>query len=210
MMRNRIAWAVIVVITLLLAGCGGHEGSTAAPTSSAAPASSAPSTPTASDEDQIREVLTQEGAALSTWDLEKVGELTCAQFREQAKSTEGAVPPMNMFPLEASASIGPQALADQIGAQFTGASAQSLRAVADAIIGRNDAAYKTAMLDVVKQSSSIKLDKVDNIVVQGNIATSDVTLTQTVGNQPPNTRTEAARLVKEGGQWKDCTPPDQQ
>ena len=27
-MRNRIAGAVIVVITLLLAGCGGHEGST--------------------------------------------------------------------------------------------------------------------------------------------------------------------------------------
>jgi hypothetical protein len=176
----------------------------------AAPTSSAPPTPTASDEDQIRDVLTQEGAALSTWNLDKVGELTCAQFREQAKSTEGAIPPMKMFPVESAASIGPQALADQIGAQFTGASAESLRAVADAIIGRNEAAYETAMLEVVKQSSSIRLDKVDNIVVQGNTATSDVTLTQTVGKQPPNTRTETARLVREDGRWKDCTPPYEQ
>jgi hypothetical protein len=207
-MDIHIAGVATVGIALLLAGCGADTGSTPAQTSSAAPTSAAAPTPKASDEDQIRDVLTKEGAAFTVFDFDEVAELTCAQFREQAKSPDSAIPPMSMFPAADAASIGPQAFAEQLGAQFTGASDQSLRAVADAVISQDEGAYRTAMFEVVKQSMTVQLVQVDNIVVKGDTATADATMTQRIGKQPPEVRTTPATLIREDGQWKDCTPPD--
>jgi hypothetical protein len=209
-MDIRIAGVATVAIALLLAGCDDKSAPGAASTSSAAATSAGAPTPKASDEDQVRDVLTQEGAAFTDWNFDKVGELTCPQFREQAMSTDAAVPPMSMFPASDAASLGPQGFADQLGAQFTGASNESLLAVADAVIRQDEPAYKTAMLDVVKQSMSIHLVLVDNIVVKGDTATADVTLTQRLGKQPPDTKTTPATLVRMDGKWLDCTPPNKQ
>jgi hypothetical protein len=208
-MDIRIAGIATVAAALLVAGCGDKSASPAASTSSAAATSAATPAAKASDEDQIRDVLNQEGAAFTAWNFDKVGELTCPQFREKAASTDGAVPPMSMFPASAAASLGPQGFADQIGAQFKGASNESLLAVADAVIRQDEPAYKTAMFEVVKQSMSIHLLLVDNIVVKGDAATADVTLTQRLGEQPPDTKTTPATLVKMDGKWLDCTPPAQ-
>jgi hypothetical protein len=206
-MDIRIAGTALAVIALILAGCG-SEDSSKAQTSAAAPTSSAAPKP-ASDEDQVRGVLTQEGAAFTTWDFDKVGQLTCTQFREQAKSPDKAIPPMTMFPASDAAAVGPKAFADQLGKQFAGASNDSLLKVADAVIGQDEAAYKAAMLDVVKQSMTSVLVQVDNVVIKGDDATADITVTQRVGTQPPDTRTMPATLVREDGQWRDCTPPGQ-
>jgi hypothetical protein len=206
-MNIRIIGAALIGVAVVLSGCNDKSSNGAESTSSAAQTSTAAPAPKASDEDQVRDVLTQEGAALSVWNFEKVGELTCPQFREQATSTEGAVPPMSAFPAQAAASIGAQAFADELGAQFVGASSESLRAVADAVIGQNDGAYKAAMLDVVKQSMSVQLVQIDNIVVKGDSATADVTLTQRIGKQAPETRTTPATLARIDGKWLDCTPP---
>lgn len=215
-MNIRIAGVAVVGIALLLAGCGADTGSTAAQTSTAAkkptaaPTSTAAPKPTGSDEDQIRGLITNEAAALSVWDFDKVAEFTCAQFREQAKSIDSAIPPMSTFPAADAASVGPQAFADQLGKQFTGASPESLRAVADAVIRQDEGAYKTAMLEVVKHSMSVQLVEVDNIVVKGDTATADAMVTRRIGKQPPDTRTSPATLIREDGEWKDCTPPAQQ
>jgi hypothetical protein len=208
-MDIRIAGVAMVGAALLLAGCN-KEAPSAESTSTAAPTSAATPTPNASDEDQIREVLTQEGAAFTDWDFAKVGEFTCPQFREQAMSTDAAIPPMSMFPAAAANSLGPQGFADQLAAQFTGASNESLLAVADAVIRQDEPAYKTTMLEVVKQSMAIHLVQVDNIVVKGDTATADVLLTQRLGNKPPDTKTTPATLVRMDGKWLDCTPPAQQ
>lgn len=208
-MNIRIVGAALVGTALVISGCSDKGETPAEPASSAAQTSTAAPAPKASDEDQVRDVLTQEGAAFAVWNFEKVGDLTCPQFREQAMSTEGAVPPMSAFPAEAAASIGRQGFAEQLGAQFVGASNETLTAVADAVIRQDEGAYKAAMLDVVKQSMSIQLVNVDNIVVKGDSATADVTLTQRVGKQPPETRTTPATLVRMDGKWLDCTPPDQ-
>jgi|SRR5690348_2964521 len=205
----RIAGAgipVLAVVALTISGCGSQDSSTpqtptAAPTSSVAPQP-------ASDEDQVRGVLTQEGAAFTAWDFDTVGRLTCTQFREQAKSPDKAIPPMTMFAASDAAAVGPQGFADQLGKQFTGASNDSLLKVADAVIGQDAAAYKTSMLDVVKQSMTTVLVQVDNVVINGDNATADITVTQRLGMQAPDTRTMPASLVREDGQWKDCTPPD--
>jgi hypothetical protein len=208
-MNIRIAGVGFVAIALLAAGCGDKSTPGAASTSSGAP-TSATATPMASDEDQIREVLTQEGAAFTDWNFAKVGELTCPQFREQVMSTDTAIPPMSLFPASAAASLGPQGFADQLGRQFTGASNESLLAVSNAVIHEDETAYKTAMFEVVKQSMSVHLVLVDNIVVKGDNATADVMLTQRIGNQPPDTRTTPATLVRMDGKWLDCTPPAKQ
>jgi|SRR4051794_10081159 hypothetical protein len=208
-MNIRIAGIATVAAALLVAGCGDKNAAPEASTPNAATTSSAAPTAKASDEDQIRDVLTQEGAAFTAWNFDKVGELTCPQFREKARSVDGAVPPMSMFPASAASSLGPQGFADQVGAQFKGASNESLLAVADAVIRQDEPAYKTAMLEVVKQSMSVHLLLVDNIVVKGDAATADVTLTQRLGEQPPDTKTTPATLVKMDGKWLDCTPPAQ-
>jgi hypothetical protein len=209
-MDIRMIGVTLVVPALLLAGCGKDSTPAATPTSAAAPTSTAAAPPPMSDEDQIRDVLTKEGAAMSAWNFDQVAEFTCAEYRDQAKLMDSAIPPMSTFPAADAASMGPQAFADQLGTQFTGASGQALRAVADAVIGQDEAAYKAAMLDVVKQSMSVQLVSVDNIVVTGDTATADATVTQTMGTQRPETRTSPANLVREDGQWKDCTPPAQQ
>jgi hypothetical protein len=204
----RIAGVGIAGIALLVAACGGQNGTTAHSGSASAPATSA-TTAAASNEDQIRDVLTKESQAFSAFDFDKVAEFTCAKYRDQAKDAGGAIPPMSMFPASAASSIGAQAFADQLGAQFGGASRQSLLAVADAVIKQDEPAYKAAMLDVVKQTMSVQLVQVENILVSGNTATADATVTQRVGTKPPDTRTSPANFVLEDGQWKDCTPPAQ-
>ena len=207
----RIAGVAIVGAALVLSGCGGKSDTAATSTSSVAKESSAAApTPKGSDEDQIRDVMTQESAAFSAWDFAKVGQFTCAKFRDHATSVDSAIPAMSMFSADTAASMGAQAFAAQLGQEFAGASEQSLQAVADAVIRRDEAAYKPAMLDVVKQTMSVQLDKVDNIVVTGDTATADATLTQRIGDQEPQSRTSPVSFVREGGTWLDCTPPEQQ
>ena len=63
-MNIRIAGVAMVAIALVAAGCGDKSAPSAASTSSAAPTSAVAPTPTASDEDQIRDVLTPFGADL--------------------------------------------------------------------------------------------------------------------------------------------------
>jgi hypothetical protein len=164
-----------------------------------------PATPTVSAEDQIREVLTAATEATSTLDSAKMADLTCAKLRDRASSFTDLVPPISTFPQEAVASIGAEQFAQNLGEQFTGASPESLRAAADAVIANDEAAYVPAMKDVLKNSMQFRLDSVDNIVVTGDTATADVTVTVTVGAQPSRTETDQAQLVTEDGQWKDCT-----
>ena len=204
---RRIAGAGMVGIALLAAACGGNNATSS---SASPPASNTSKAPQTSPEEQIRDVLTKESQAFAAWDFDKVAEYTCARYRDSAKDASGAIPPMTMFPADAAKQVGAQAFADQIGGQFSGASPQSLLAVANAVIQQDQPAYKTAMLDVVKQTMSVQLVGVDNIVVTGNTATADATVTQRVGDKPPDTRTSPANFVLEDGQWKDCTPPAQQ
>jgi hypothetical protein len=80
---------------------------------------------------------------------------------------------------------------------------------ADAVIRQDESAYEPAMLEVVKHSRSVQLVLVDKIAVKGDTATADAMVTQRMGAQPPDARTTPATLIREDGEWRDCTPPDQ-
>jgi hypothetical protein len=209
-MNIRIVGAAVLGAALVVSGCGDKSEPAATPTSSVAKESSAAPTPKASDEDQIRDVMTKESAAFSAWDFNTVGQFTCAKYREHAASVDSAIPPMSMFSAENAASMGVQGFAAQLGQEFAGASQPSLEAVADAIIRNDEAAYKVAMLDVVKQSMSVQFVGLDKIVITGDAASADATMTQRIGNKEPETRTTPVAFVREDGKWLDCTPPEAQ
>jgi hypothetical protein len=188
---------------LLLAGCSSDNG--------AAPSASPTATASAADQEEIRGLLNQAGEAANAWDGAKMAELTCERYREQASSFSDVVPPMDVFSsaAEAATEMGPEQFATLIGEQFGGASPESLQAVADAVIRNDQVAYQPAMLEVIKQSMKFKLDKVENIAVDGDTATADTTISYTIGSQPPQSETTEAKLVKEDGKWLECTPPGQ-
>jgi len=113
---------------------------------------------------------------------------------------------MSTFPADTVTAMGAETFANNLTEQFVGAAPESTRAVADAVIAGDEAAYLAAMKDVMQQSMTLRLDKVENIVVTGDTATADVTITAIIGGQQEQTQSDKAELVKEDGEWKDCTP----
>lgn len=202
----RTIWAASAGIAVLLAGCSSDKE--AAPSSSASPSATA----SAADQEEIKSLLNQAGEAANAWDGAKMAELTCEKYREQASSFADVVPPMDVFSsaAEAATTMGPEQFATLIGEQFNGASPEALRAVADAVIANDETAYQPAMLEVIKQSMNFKLEKVENIAVDGDTATADTTISYTIGSQPAKSETTEATLIKENGKWMECTPPGQQ
>ena len=196
----RIALIALVGIASLLAGCSRDD------------ASAPPPTPTVSDEDQIRDVISRLSEAHGASDLDTVAELTCAELSDQANAPleavpTDAVPPMNVLPLDMFSTMAPDKLAEALGQEYTGASDSSLLALATALINRDEAAYKVAMADVMSQSLKLRVDKVDNVVVNGDTATADATMVITAGGEMSyNADVSQFTLVREDGKWKDCTP----
>jgi hypothetical protein len=188
--------AIALVAAALLAGCG----------SDTAPAPAPSPAPTASDEEQIRDVLDKATEATGSWDAAKMAELSCEKYSSEEGAFDGMVPPMSTFPADTVTAMGAETFANNLTEQFAGAAPESTRAVADAVIAGDEAAYLTAMMDVMQQSMTLRLDKVENIVVTGDTATADVTITAIIGGQQEQTQSDKAELVKEDGEWKDCTP----
>jgi hypothetical protein len=96
------------------------------------------STSTISDEDQISDVITRVSEAQAAVDIEKIASLTCAKYRDQVSGpSPDDVPPMNTLPLDA---------------EYAGASKETVQALADALIRRDEAAYKVAMAKVMAET----------------------------------------------------------
>jgi hypothetical protein len=117
---------------------------------------------------------------------------------------------MNALPLDVFSTMSPEELAERLGVEHTGASAESVRALADALIRRDEAAYAEAMTDVMVQTMKVRVDKLENVVVNGDTATADAALViSTGGKMSYTTDVSQFTLVREDGQWKDCTPQDE-
>jgi hypothetical protein len=195
-MVTRIAFVALVGVAALLAGCA-----------KTAPAPKA----TISDEDQIVNVVARAAKAHVSQDSAGIASSTCAKYRDQAGApTPVEVPPMNALPLDAFSTMTPDQLAEALGKEYTGASAEAVRALAEALISRDEAAYTEAMADVMTQTMQVRVDKVENLEIDGDTATVEATLVISTGGQVSYTQDGSQfTLVKEDGQWKDCTPPGQ-
>ena len=62
------------------------------------------------------------------------------------------------------------------------------------------------MMDVMQQSMTLRLDKVENIVVTGDTATADVTITAIIGGQQEQTQTRQGRAGQGGRRVEGLHP----
>ena len=188
-----------VGLALLLPGCGACTRPASAPR------------PTVSDEDQIRSVIARVAQAHASSDYDNIAALTCAKYLDQVGApSPGDVPPMNALPLEIFSTMSPETLAERLGEEYAGASADALRRLADALIRRDEAAYTEAMAEVMVDSMQVRVDKFENLEINGDTATADASLVIGTGGKT-NYTTDVTQfvLVKENGRWKDCSPQDE-
>ncbi|PXX08493.1 hypothetical protein [Mycolicibacterium moriokaense] len=188
-----------VGLALLLAGCSACTRRASAPKA------------TISTEDQIHSVLARVGRAYAASDYDNIVALTWAKYLDQVDTPSPAdVPPMAVLPLEVFSHMSPGALAERLGKEYAGASADSLRRLAAALIRKDEASYIEAMSDVMAETMEVRIDKFENLAINGDNATADASFVIGTGGKT-NYTTDVTQfaLVKEDGRWKDCTPPDQ-
>lgn len=189
----------LVGLALLIPGCGACTRPASAPR------------PTVSDENQIRSVIARVAQAHAASDYDKIAALTCAQYLDQVGApSPDDVPPMDALPLEIFSTMSPETLAERLGEEYAGASADALRRLADALIHKDEAAYTEAMAEIMVQTMEVHIDKFENLEIDGDTATADASLVIGTGGKT-NYTTDITQfvLVKENGRWKDCSPLDE-
>lgn len=141
----------------------------------APPAQAQPSAePAPSDEDQIRDVLTRQAQAGADLDLATAARLSCSPTSPAWLPTFGT---------DIGATLRNDASATNVADQISGPIADLRQALAG--------------------STVVRLDGVDNIVVTGDSATADITVTTESGANPPQTQISRATLLRQDGRW--CT-----
>lgn len=221
-MKTRTTWVVSTVlacITPIAAACGSEAASNeqsipaaSTPQQAALPPSTATVSAPETDEQQIRGLYAQMSSVFGSWDGQQAANLTCAKFREKALHVfDNAAPPISAFGSpEQLKATGVDQLTVNLAPKFSPASEPAVRQVAQALVANDTNAYSAAMRQVMKEGSSITVDKVDNIVINGDTATADSTTTRKAFTQPAQTQISHDQLVRENGQWKDCSPPESQ
>lgn len=108
---------------------------------------------------------------------------------------------------EAFRRVGLDAAIDKLQPALTPASPEAVRAVAEAVIANDTAAYVTAIQRVEREGSSAAASRFDSIEVTGEQATIDWVLTMKFFTQPPVTKQVTNNAIRENNRWVDCTPP---
>lgn len=189
---NRMAGLALAAATFIVASC-----------SSGKPADTG-----LSDDQLIRAALIKENVATAAWDFDAVADMTCEKYRDRARSQgDRLIPPMNTFDEIEPAVLDPDLLGTILKDKIAGSTIEMTTPVAQALISRDQAAYSKAMKALIQQTSSMKLVNVENIEVDGDTAAAVATFSSALAGDEPTADTRSIQLVREGGQWKDCTPP---
>lgn len=203
-MKGARVLRMVIAVTAaagILVGCSGQETSPETSSATAAPVER-------SDEDQIRDVVYQQARIFEEGAWAELPELTCAAQQEAVSNpAEYLAPPMAAFgsQQELSSLTVPQ-VSEGLTQQFgRDAPKELLDRVAQALVAYDEAAYEASILDLIRESSTLTIDKVDNIKVTGDSATAEVTSSRTMGDAPPDTRTDVMPFAREDGRWLDCT-----
>ncbi|WP_280480657.1 hypothetical protein [Nocardia cyriacigeorgica] len=194
----------LAFVAVAAAGCGSEESTTAA-----SPSASASASAEGGDAQQIRDLIAAQGPAMATFDFDRMAEFTCTKYREDVRNL-----PNTMFPPLSSAGTPEEFAAkpaDQMAAalkgEYPGASDETINTLVDALIRYDEPAYKAANLAILRETTTVTVDKVDNIKVTGDTATADITSTWQNKGAQSETKTEPNAYVKEDGKWLDCQQP---
>ncbi|WP_280234652.1 hypothetical protein [Nocardia cyriacigeorgica] len=194
----------LAFVAVAAVGCGSEESTTATSSSASAPAATE-----GGDAQQIRDLIAAQGPAMATFDFDRMAELTCTQYREEVKNM-----PNTMFPPLSSAGTAEEfaakpadQLAAALKAEYPAASDESINNLVDAFIRYDEPAYKAANLAIMRETTTVSVDKVDNIKVTGEKATADITSTWKNEGAQSETKTDTNSYLKEDGKWLDCQKP---
>jgi hypothetical protein len=206
--RRLLTVGVAGAAVFVLAGCaGGDRGATVvqATTSAAATTTIAP----VSDEQQIRDMYARGTVAIRALDLDASLAETCQKLQQHTRDQFNAlIPPMTAFGSPADLkTAGVDAIVRTLGPKLAPVPEDSIRPLAQALVANDQAAYDPAIRTVIKQGLTYDI-AVKNIKVTGDTATAETTTSTKTFTVPASTKTEQAQIVREGGQWKDCTPGD--
>lgn len=212
MVRIICSIAATAAVAFALAGCGSEEPKATDATASSSTSAEASTTAAAAgdDEQQVRDLVTAQSEAFEAGDWDALADLTCAKYQEQARDPGASlVPPISEFgPREQVTTLTVPQVSDLLAQQFgKGVPKATLDSVAQAIVAYDEPAYRDAMLNLLTESTSITVDKVENIKITGGTATADITSTHVMGDSAPQTSTEPTPFVREDGVWLDCTDP---
>ena len=130
--------------------------------------------PAPSDEDQIRDVLTRQAQAGAEFDLAAAARLSCSPAAPAWLPTFGT---------DVGATLRDNTSATNLADQISGPLADLRQALAG--------------------STVVRLDGIDHVVVTGDTATADITVTTESGTNPPQTQISRATLLRQDGRW--CT-----
>jgi hypothetical protein len=164
------------------------------------------------DKDQLRDLYGRVVNALGRHDTAEQVRLTCAEYRSdvQRRADEDPILQIDFFgPPEEVSRLGVAAATDKLHAALAPASTEAVQAVVEAIIKRDAAQYRTAIERVEQEGATATLDRIDSIQVTGDTATVHGAFTIKAFTRPPQVIDGTNQAVREGGQWKDCTPPTQ-
>lgn len=194
---------IVGLAVLAVAGCGSE--SKPAPSEPAATSAQAE----VSDEQQIRALIDEQEAAMAGFNFDRMAELTCAQYRDAVLAQPDTMfPPLSEAGTPEELAAKPAgAMAEALKQQYPAASDATIGQLVDALISYDEPAYKASNLEILRQTTTVTIDKVENIKVTGDNATADLTVTWRSGDKPPATSTDSNTFLQEDGQWLDCQGP---
>ncbi|NEW50975.1 hypothetical protein GV794_08630 [Nocardia cyriacigeorgica] len=181
----------LVFVAMAAVGCGSEES-------------------TATDDaQQIRDLMVEQETAMATFDFDKMATLTCTKYREEVRNLSDTMfPPISEAGTpEELAATGADVLIPAMKASYPTASDESISQLVDALIRYDEPAYKAANLDILRQTTTVKIDKIENISVTGDTATADITSTWVHPGEQPAPEVAANAFLKEDGKWLDCQQP---
>ncbi len=195
---------IVGLAVLAVAGCGSEITSAESSSPAATSAEAA-----ASDEQQIRDLIGEQKAALVGFDFGRMAELTCAQYRDAVLAQPDTMfPPLSEAGTPEELAAKPvDVLTDALKRQYPTASDATIGQLVDALIRYDEPAYKAANLEILRQTTTLTIDKTENIKVTGDHATADLTMSWNSEGKPPSTSTQSNSFLKEDGRWMDCQDP---
>lgn len=194
MLRTMVAGLAIASVGLV--GCSKQSEEPAA----------APESSSVSDEQQIRDVTDQMLLATASYDRSAMAALTCSKNREEVASKPTKAPQVAEIGTPAeNAALDRATVAAKFQRDYPKASETAVNAAADALLASDQTAMDKAFQQIYADSTTMTLDRIENIAVDGDTATADVTVVNQVGDDAPKTFSNKATYVREDGKWLDCS-----
>ena len=164
------------------------------------------------DTQQLRDLYTQLATALGNHDVAEENRLTCDKFQGRAQRRVDSYPMSTMDYFgspEEFARSGVSAATDRLSAMLAPASKDAVQALVAAIIKQDGTQYTSALRRVRREGTTVTVNRIEVIEIDGDRATVDGSMTMRAFVQAPQVIEATNEAIREGGQWKDCTPSRQ-